>query len=168
MLQIVREQPLVCGMRERDVVIDMQEAKKKYKVGYTDGVYDLFHVGHLNMIQEAKKNCDYLIVGVHGDDVVEEYKHCRPVINENDRRRIIASIKGVDRAEINRFRDKLELWKLYHFDVVFIGDDWKGTERWKKFEKILAEINVDVLYVPYTKGISTTEIREKIMSGVNI
>ena len=74
----------------------------------------------------------------------------------------------MDRAEINRFRDKLELWKLYHFDVVFIGDDWKGTERWKKFEKILAEINVDVLYVPYTKGISTTEIREKIMSGVNI
>lgn len=136
---------------------------KKYHVGYTDGVYDLFHVGHLNMIQYAKEHCDYLIVGVHGDDVVEEYKHHKPIINENDRKRIIESVKGVDRAEINRFRDKLKLWELYHFDVVFIGDDWKGTERWNNFEKILAEVGVDVIYVPYTKGISTTEIREWIM-----
>ena len=138
---------------------------KKYKVGYTDGVYDLFHVGHLNMIQTAKQNCEYLIVGVHGDDVVEEYKHKKPIINENDRKRIIESIKGVDRAVINRFRYKLKLWELYHFDVVFIGDDWKGTERWNNFEKILTGINVDVIYVPYTKGISTTEIRNKIMEG---
>lgn len=136
---------------------------KKYKIGYTDGVYDLFHIGHLNMIQAAKRQCEYLIVGVHGDDVVESYKHHRPIINENDRKRIIASIKGVDRAEINRFRDKLKLWELYHFDVVFIGDDWKGTDRWNNFEKILAEYGVDVVYVPYTKGISTTEIRKKIL-----
>ena len=144
------------------------DAKKKYKIGYTDGVYDLFHVGHLNMIQTAKENCEYLIVGVHGDAVVEEYKHRRPIINENDRQRIIESMKGVDRAVINQFRDKLKLWELYHFDVVFIGDDWKGTERWNNFEKILAERNVDVIYVPYTKGISTTEIRQKIMDGDNI
>ena len=141
------------------------ESYKKYKVGYTDGVYDLFHIGHLNMIQTAKKNSEYLVVGVHGDDVVEEYKHCRPIINENDRKRIIESIKGVDRAVINSFRDKLKLWELYHFDVVFIGDDWKGTERWKQFEKILAEKNVDVIYVPYTNGISTTEIKNKIVGG---
>lgn len=139
------------------------EIKHKYKTGYTDGVYDLFHVGHLNMIQTAKECCEYLIVGVHGDDVVESYKHHRPIINENDRKRIIESIKGVDRAEINRFRDKLKLWELYQFDVIFIGDDWKGTDRWNNFEKILAEVGVDVVYVPYTKGISTTEIREKIM-----
>lgn len=137
----------------------------KYKVGYTDGVYDLFHVGHLNMIQTAKQNCEYLIVGVHGDDVVEEYKHRRPIINEYDRKRIVESIKGVDRVEINRFRDKLKLWELYHFDVVFIGDDWKGTERWINFEKKLAEKGIDVFYVPYTKGISTTEIRNKILRG---
>lgn len=139
------------------------DGSKKYKIGYTDGVYDLFHIGHLNMIQAAKRQCEYLIVGVHGDDVVESYKHHRPIINENDRKRIIASIKGVDRAEINRFRDKLRLWELYHFDVVFIGDDWKGTDRWNNFEKILAEYGVDVVYVPYTKGISTTEIRKKIL-----
>lgn len=144
------------------------EIKKKYKIGYTDGVYDLFHVGHLNMIQTAKQNCEYLIVGVHGDSVVEEYKHRAPIINENDRRRIIASIKGVDRAEITRFRDKLKLWELYHFDVIFIGDDWKGTDRWNRFEKVLAEVKVDVVYVPYTKGISTTEIREKIMDGDSV
>ncbi len=136
---------------------------KKYKIGYTDGVYDLFHVGHLNMINTAKQNCEYLIVGVHGDEVVKEYKHRMPIINENDRRKIVASIKGVDKAVINRFRDKLKLWELYHFDVVFIGDDWKGTQRWNDFEKILNKIGVDVVYVPYTKGISTTEIRQKIM-----
>lgn len=141
---------------------------QKYKIGYTDGVYDLFHVGHLNMIQTAKRHCEYLIVGVHGDEVVKGYKHHKPIINENDRKRIIESIKGVDRVEINRFRDKLKLWELYHFDVIFIGDDWKGTERWNNFEKVLAEINVDVMYVPYTKGISTTEIREKIMGGDTI
>lgn len=143
------------------------ETEKKYKVGYTDGVYDLFHVGHLNMIETAKSQCEYLIVGVHGDDVVEDYKHKRPIINENDRKRILQSIKGVDRVEINRFRDKIKLWELYHFDVIFIGDDWKGTERWINFEKELAKINVDVVYVPYTKRISTTEIRQKIMEGQN-
>ena len=137
--------------------------EKKYKIGYTDGVYDLFHIGHLNMIQTAKEHCEYLIVGVHGDDVVEGYKNHKPIINENDRKRIIESVKGVDRAEINRFRDKLKLWELYHFDVIFIGDDWKGTERWNNFEKVLAEINVDVVYVPYTQGISTTDIKKRIL-----
>lgn len=137
--------------------------KKKYKIGYTDGVYDLFHVGHLNMINTAKEYCDYLIVGVHGDEVVKDYKNRVPIINEKDRKTIIESIKGVDKAVINQFRDKLKLWELYHFDVVFIGDDWKGTERWNQFEKLLNEIGVDVVYVPYTKGISTTEIKKKIL-----
>lgn len=140
--------------------------EKKYKVGYTDGVFDLFHIGHLNMIEAAKRQCEHLIVGVHGDDVVEEYKHRRPIINEEDRRRIVASMKGVDCAVINRFRDKIKLWELYQFNVVFIGDDWKGTERWNNFERILNDVNVDVVYVPYTKGISTTEIREKLHMGV--
>ncbi len=138
---------------------------KKYKVGYTDGVYDLFHTGHLNMIETAKSQCEHLIVGVHGDDVVEGYKHRRPIINEEGRRRILASVADVDEAVITRFRDKMKLWEKYHFDVIFIGDDWKGTERWNKFEKELAQVGVDVVYVPYTKGISTTEIRERIKLG---
>ena len=136
---------------------------KKYKLGYTDGVFDLFHVGHLNMVETAKAHCEELIVGVHSDEVVRGYKKITPIINENDRARIMGSIKGVDRVVINQFRDKMKLWELYHFDVIFIGDDWKGTERWINFEKELAKINVDVIYVPYTKGISTTEIKQRIL-----
>lgn len=135
---------------------------KKYKIGYTDGVYDLFHVGHLNMIKEAKKHCDFLIVGVHSDQIVKEYKNRETIINEKDRATIVGAIKYVDKVVINNTRDKLELWKLHHFDVVFIGDDWKGTERWNKFEVELSKIGVDVVYIPYTKGISTTKIRNKI------
>lgn len=137
---------------------------KAYKVGYTDGTYDMFHVGHLNIIEAAQQYCDYLIVAVHGDEVVKEMKPA-PVIGEEDRRRIVASIKGVDQAVITRFRDKKKLWELYHFDVIFIGDDYKGTERWKRFEKELKEVGVDVIYLPYTKEISTTKIRKKILNG---
>ena len=135
---------------------------KKYKIGFTDGVYDMFHIGHLNMIRHAKEYCDYLIVGVHADKIVEEYKHRRPVINENDRCEIVGAIKEVDLAVINETRDKLALWEKYHFDVIFIGDDWKGTERWNNFEKILSKVGVSVVYLPYTKGISTTQIREQL------
>lgn len=135
---------------------------KKYKIGFTDGVYDMFHVGHLNMIKEAKKHCDFLIVGVHSDEIVEGYKKRKTVINEDDRCAIIEAIKYVDKAVINRTRDKMELFELHHFDVVFIGDDWKGTERWNNFEKVLGEVGVSVEYIPYTKGISTTQIREKL------
>lgn len=135
---------------------------KKYKIGYTDGVYDLFHIGHLNMIMEAKKHCDFLIVGVHSDQIVKEYKNKETIINEKDRATIVGAIKYVDKVVINNTRDKLELWKLHHFDVVFIGDDWKGTERWNKFEVELSRIGVDVVYIPYTKGVSTTRIRNKI------
>ena len=135
---------------------------KKYKIGFTDGVYDLFHVGHLNMIRKSKEMCEYLIVGVHSDAIVESYKNRKTIINEEDRREIVGAIKEVDKAVINDTRDKIELWKKYHFDVVFIGDDWKGTERWKAFEKQLAEVGVFVEYIPYTKRISTTKIRETL------
>ena len=131
-------------------------------IGFTDGVYDMFHVGHLNMIEACKKRCDYLIVGVHSDEIVESYKHRKTVINEEDRCRIIAALKVVDKAVINRTRDKLELFRLYGFNKIFIGDDWKGTERWNYFEKILAEVGVTVEYIPYTQGISTTMIRQKL------
>lgn len=135
-------------------------------VGYTDGVYDMFHVGHLNMIKMAKERCDYLIVGVHSDEIVNSYKHHYPVINENDRREIVSAIRYVDEAHVNQTRDKLALHDLYHFDVIFIGDDWKGTERWIKFEAELAKVGVRVEYLPYTKGVSSTEIKEYIKEHV--
>lgn len=138
---------------------------KEMIIGFTDGVYDMFHVGHLNMIREAKKRCDYLIVGVHSDEIVEGYKHHKPVIGEEDRREIVGAIREVDQAVINRTRDKKTLWELYHFNRIFIGDDWKGTERWINFEKELAKIGVTVEYIPYTKGISTTQIRQTIQEN---
>lgn len=136
--------------------------KARVTIGFTDGVFDMFHVGHLNMIEAAKNKCDYLIVGVHSDEIVEGYKHRKPVINENDRCRIISALKAVDKAVINHTRDKMELFKLYGFNKIFIGDDWKGTERWNKFEKVLAEVGVTVEYIPYTKGISTTQLRQQL------
>lgn len=136
---------------------------KHYKIGYTDGVYDLFHVGHLNMIEAAKRQCEYLIVGVHGDEVVNRYKHRYPIIPEEERARIIGAVKGVDRVVVNDIRDKLTLLERYCFNVVFIGDDWKGTDRWNRFEEVLGERGVDVVYVPYTRGISTTDIKKKIL-----
>ena len=136
--------------------------EKKYKIGYTTGVYDMFHIGHLNILRRAKEQCDYLIVGVTTDELCYQRKQKYPIINENERMAIVEAIRYVDKAVINRTREKLELWKEHQFDVVFIGDDWKGTERWNNFEKILAEVGVSVEYIPYTKGISTTQIREKL------
>jgi len=135
---------------------------EKIKIGFTDGVYDMFHVGHLNMIREAKKRCDFLIVGVHSDEIVEGYKNRKTIINEVDRREIVGAIKEVDKAVINYTRDKMKLWELYKFDTIFIGDDWKGTERWINFEKELAKIGVTVEYIPYTQGVSTTQIRAQV------
>ncbi len=123
----------------------------------------MFHVGHLNMLRAAKAGCDHLIVGVHGDDVVARYKGKKPIIPEDERRRIVEAVKGVDAAVITRFRDKLKLLELYKFDRVFIGDDWKGTDRWNNFELLLAQKGVEVIYVAYTKGISTKVLRERIV-----
>ena len=136
--------------------------KKDKIVGYTDGVYDMFHVGHLNLIKAAKKECDYLIVGVHSDEIVEAYKNKKPIINSESRRQIVEAIRYVDKAITTETRDKITLWKKYHFDIVFIGDDWKGTDRWNTIEKELNSIGVRVVYLPYTKNISSTLIRELI------
>ena len=132
-------------------------------IGYTDGTFDLFHIGHLNVLKEAKRHCDELIVGVHSDDLVKSYKSNAPIINENDRAEIIRNLSFVDKVVINKTRDKLELLNLYGFNLMIIGDDWKGTDRWNKFEKMLNERGVNVLYIPYTKSISTTMIKNKIL-----
>lgn len=134
---------------------------KKYKIGYTQGVYDMFHVGHLNIINQAKEYCDFLIVGVNADDLVNSYKNKIPVVNEVDRMNIVSNIKAVDQCVIANSLDKVEAWKLYKFDAIFIGDDWKGNERWLKTEHELAPYGVDVVYLPHTEGISSTVLRTK-------
>lgn len=133
---------------------------KHYKIGYTQGVYDMFHIGHLNLINNAKKHCDYLIVGVNSDDLVLHYKHKVPVINESDRCTIIENIKSVDCAVIIDSLDKVEVLKKIHFDAIFIGDDWIDNPRWIKTQNQLAELGVDVVFLPYTQNISSTILRK--------
>lgn len=132
---------------------------KKYKVGYTQGVYDMFHIGHLNLINNAKQYCEYLIVGVNADALVEQYKHKTPVINEIERQTIVANIKAVDECVIATTLDKEKALELYHFDAIFIGDDWKGNPRWEKTKEDLARKGVDVVFLPHTAGISSTGLR---------
>lgn len=132
---------------------------KRYKIGYTQGVYDMFHVGHLNLINRAKEYCEYLIVGVNSDRLVQEYKHKTPVIDQEGRRLIVANLKAVDEAVIAETLDKLSSQKELHYDAIFIGDDWKGNPRWEKTKLDLAKIGVDVVFLPYTDGVSSTELR---------
>ena len=133
---------------------------KKYKVGYTQGVYDMFHIGHLNLLNNARDLCEHLIVGVNSDELVTQYKHKLPVIPEEERRLIVANIKAVDACEIVDTLDKVENYKRFHYDAVFIGDDWKGNARWTQTEKDLAPYGVDVVYLPHTQGICSTELRK--------
>ena len=138
---------------------------KKYKIGYTCGVFDLFHVGHLNLLERCKEMCDILIVGVCDDDYVRNIKKKEPVIEENDRVRILNALKCVDRAElvdIATTNDKMLALERFSFDVLFSGDDWKGSERYKKTEEQFAKVGASIEYLPYTHGVSTTEIKEKM------
>ena len=138
---------------------------KKYKVGYTAGVFDLFHVGHLNLLERCKEMCDFLIVGICDDNYVRNIKHKEPVITENDRVRIINALKCVDKAELVDFQvtnDKMLALERFKFDVLFSGDDWKGTERYNKTERQFAELGVAIEYFPYTEGVSTSDLKNKI------
>lgn len=133
---------------------------KKYRIGYTQGVYDMFHIGHLNLINEAKQYCEKLIVGVNADALVQEYKHKTPVINENERRYIVGNIKAVDECIIATTLDKFEAYHQIKFDAIFIGADWEGNPRWIETQQSLSEFNVDVLYLPYTQGVCSTDLRQ--------
>ena len=126
-------------------------------IGYTTGVYDLFHIGHLNLLKNAKGLCDKLIVGVTVDELVS-YKHKKAVIPFEDRIEIVRSIKYVDAAIPQESLDKFEMWKKIRFDVLFVGDDWYNSERWQELEEKFKEVGVRVVYFPYTKGISSTII----------
>ena len=137
---------------------------KKYKIGYTCGVFDMFHVGHLNLLEKCKSMCDYLIVGVCNDDYVRNIKHKEPVYSEQDRVRILEALKVVDRAElvtIEETNDKILAIEKFHFDVLFSGDDWKGSERYQKTEEQFKKYGAFIEYFPYTQGISTTQIKKK-------
>ncbi len=127
-------------------------------IGYTTGVFDLFHIGHLNLLKNAKGMCDKLIVGVTTDELMLEYKKKRAVIPFEERIEIIRSIKYVDAAIAQENMNKFEAWKKLKFDLMFVGDDWYQTEKWEKFEKQFKEVGVRIIYFPYTRGTSSTLI----------
>ena len=134
---------------------------KKYKIGYTQGVYDMFHIGHLNLINNAKEHCEHLIVGVNSDALVKEYKHKDTVIKEKERTEIVRNIKAVDECLIVDVLDKVELHKKLHFDAIFIGDDWYGNPRWMQTKEDLAKLGVDVVFLPHTNGVSSTILKSE-------
>lgn len=138
-----------------------------YKTGYTQGVFDMFHIGHLNLINRAKEQCEILIVGVNSDELVKEYKNKTPVINEKNRAAIICNLKAVDECIIVSTLDKVTIYKERPFDAVFIGDDWKGNGRWLKTEEQLSKYGVKVVYLPHTPNISSTELRGEVNNSVD-
>ena len=135
---------------------------KKYKIGYTTGVYDMFHIGHLNLLKRAKERCEYLIVGVSTDEVVRAYKHKTPVIPFKDRAAIIEAIRYVDKVVPQESMDKMEAWEKLHFDVIFHGDDWKGSDMYNEIEQKLNEVGCEMCFLPHTDGISSTDILKQI------
>lgn len=135
---------------------------KPFIIGYTTGVFDLFHIGHLNLLKRAKEQCDYLIVGVSTDEIVEEYKHKKPIICYEDRKCIIEACRYVDKVVPQTTMDKLSAWHLLHFDIMFHGKEWQGTDLYNKYEKELSSVGAKIIYLEPTKGISSTSLREKI------
>lgn len=135
---------------------------KKYKVGYTSGVYDMFHIGHLNILRRAKEQCDVLVVGVTTDALCFSRKHKMPIISEVDRKAIVGAIRYVDRVVYQEDMDKLKMARAVGADAVFVGSDWQGTPSWNEYERQFAAIGCTVVYLEHTDGISSTILREKL------
>lgn len=139
---------------------------KEKVIGYTTGVFDLFHIGHLNVIKRAKEQCDYLIVGVSTDSLVESYKNHRPVIPYEERAAIVEALKYVDEVVPQESMDKYAAWEKYHFNKIFHGDDWKNTDLYKAMKEKLESVGVESVYFPYTKNTSSTLI-SSVLKKIN-
>lgn len=131
-------------------------------IGYTTGVYDMFHIGHLNILKRAKEQCDYLIVGVSTDELVQKDKNKTPIIPFEERCAIVEAIKYVDKVVPQPDKNKKAAWERLKFNKMFVGSDWKGTEAWNRFEKEFEPLGVEIVYLSHTDGISSTLLREKI------
>ena len=141
---------------------------KKYKIGYTTGVYDMFHIGHLNILKKAKEQCDYLIVGVSTDEVVQSYKHKTPIIPFEERISIIRELKCVDEAVPQTSMDKMDAWERLHFDAIFHGSDWKGSAMYNDMIEKFSAIGVAVVFLPHPAGDSfklLSAVLHKIHAG---
>lgn len=131
-------------------------------LGYTAGVYDMFHVGHLNILNRAKMHCDELVVGVTTDELASTKKGKPPVISYEERCDILRALRLVDHVVPQSTFDKVEAWELYRFHVIFVGSDWQGTEAWNRYESEFALRNVQVMYFPYTSHTSSTLLRSAL------
>ena len=134
------------------------------RVGYAPGAYDLFHVGHLNILRHAKSHCDHLIAGVVSDEMCLSAKGRLPVIPLAERLEIVSHISYVDEVVAETVPDKLQTWRRVQFDVIFKGDDWRGTARGNKLEQDFAGVGVEVVYFPYTVHTSSTILRRVLAS----
>lgn len=132
------------------------------KIGFIQGTFDMFHIGHLNLIKKAKEMCDYLIVAVNTDELVQQYKKKTPIFSFKERFEIVKAIKYVDKVVIANDRDKLKAYNKYKFDYLIMGDDWKGTDFYNKVSKDLEKVGVKVIYFPYTKSVSSTKLVKTI------
>ena len=144
--------------------------KKKYNLGFTAGVFDLFHIGHLNLLKKCKEQCEYLIVGVMTDEFTEHQKGSKPYIPLKERMEIVEAIRYVDEVVPVDYHNtyKPHAWKLYHFDVCFSGDDHKLEAGFLQEQKLLREYGSEMIFLPYTKSTSSTKIKEKINSSVTL
>lgn len=133
-------------------------------IGYTQGTFDMFHIGHLNILKNARNQCDYLIVGINSDELVKTYKGKDVIVTCSERCEIISSIRYVDEVMVCDTLNKTEIYNLRSFDKLFIGDDWRGSQRWNQTEEDMKKIGVSVVYLPHTNGISSSILREKLTS----
>ena len=131
-------------------------------VGYVPGAWDMFHIGHLNILKRARENCDWLVVGVVTDEALFEMKNKYPIVPLSERLEIVEAIGIVDSAVIDHSPNKLEVWETVHFDVLFKGDDWRGTPKGQRLESEMATVGVRVHYFPYTAQTSSTELRRAL------
>jgi glycerol-3-phosphate cytidylyltransferase len=132
------------------------------RIGYVPGCFDLFHIGHLNLLRQAKAQCDFLIAGVVADEVVSAHKGVIPVVPLAERLEIVRNVRYVDAAFPAMTANKLEIWHTLQFDVVFKGDDWRGTEKGERLERDFKAVGVEVVYFPYTLSNSSTALRQKL------
>lgn len=145
----------------------MVKVMKEKIIGYTTGVFDMFHIGHLNILRGAKEKCDHLIVGVSTDELVIKEKQKRPVIPYKERIEIVKAIRYVDEVVPQPDKNKYAAWEKFHFQKMFVGSDWQGTPQWNKLEMQFAPLGVEIIYLKHTDGISSTDLTNLIKNILN-
>jgi glycerol-3-phosphate cytidylyltransferase len=130
--------------------------------GFTSGSFDMFHIGHLNLIRRAREQCDRLIIGLNSDEFIYSYKHKYPVIPAKDRKEILKACRYVDDVIIKDIPDSFSVWEKYYYDKLFIGSDYCGSPQYTELDKLLRQVNAEVVFLSYTEGISSSILRKKL------